>query len=256
MPPVPATLTGLAGCYLWRGLDAEKGQIAPNPGDWYVANDTMIVYHCFGTEEGWVSVFTASGSSGGGGSMPWVTSNNTEVWVLPGWASYDKCEIQTVAEHMYLIPIYCGDARTFKGIGIYVGWAVADKKTRLGIYKADPDSHYHPGDLVLDAGTVDIGSTGAKSIVIDETLSSGYYYLAVVSSGNPRLKGIDPQQGWTTPMSGIVGEGHDGPALRNIPYLDNQSGLADSGLPDPCPALISDKMKYMAYATALLLEDY
>lgn len=49
---------------------------------------------------------------------------------------------------------------------------------RLGIY-ADDDGN--PGALLLDAGTVDTTSTGAKEIAVAETLDAGLSWLAIVA---------------------------------------------------------------------------
>jgi len=76
---------------------------------------------------------------------------------------------------------------TIDRIAINVSSAGATgKKARLGIY-ANGTNNY-PGSLVLDAGTVDVDSTGVKAITIDQSLSKGIYWFVVNSDGTPSVR--------------------------------------------------------------------
>ena len=66
---------------------------------------------------------------------------------------------------------------TFDRIGLEVTTSAASGVVRLGIYG---DSDGIPGSLILDAGTVDASTTGAKEITISQQLTPGMYYLAAV----------------------------------------------------------------------------
>lgn len=59
---------------------------------------------------------------------------------------------------------------------------------RMGIYNADTD--WVPGSLVLDAGTVDVSSTGVKTISISQILTPGRYLLVLNSNGAPGLRAL------------------------------------------------------------------
>lgn len=76
-------------------------------------------------------------------------------------------------------------------IGIAVTTGAASSTIRLGIY-ADDGTGY-PGALLLDAGTVDSGTTGHKEIVLSTPLSlpAGLYWLAAVAQdGAPTARAI------------------------------------------------------------------
>jgi hypothetical protein len=75
------------------------------------------------------------------------------------------------------------ETHTFTAIGINVTSAgAAGTIARLGIYDADETANgFLPGALIVDAGTVSIASTGAKSVAISESLERGKpYFLALV----------------------------------------------------------------------------
>jgi len=65
-------------------------------------------------------------------------------------------------------------ATTFDRIGVEITGAVASSTVRLGIYNI---VNSLPTTLVLDAGTVDSSTTGAKEITISQTLQPGLYLL-------------------------------------------------------------------------------
>lgn len=53
---------------------------------------------------------------------------------------------------------------------------------RVGIYR-DAGAVY-PGALLLDAGTVNVGSTGVKEATISQALDAGWWWLVIVRQGN------------------------------------------------------------------------
>jgi len=89
---------------------------------------------------------------------------------------------------MRLLPFFCPDTSTFTKIGVEInGSGTASSVARLGIYD---DLNSKPDTLLLDAGTVDITSTGYKEITINQAVQFGMVWLAVVPqnvSGNPRF---------------------------------------------------------------------
>lgn len=108
-------------------------------------------------------------------------------------------------------------ATTFDRIGVEITTAVASSTVRLGIYNV---VNSLPTTLVLDAGTVDSSTTGAKEITISQTLQPGLYLLlaAPQTGASPvgmRARsggyGIPPPQaaisnsnytGWTASIAG------------------------------------------------------
>ncbi len=87
------------------------------------------------------------------------------------------------ANILAFVPFCCGKRTTFSEIGLQVT-AAGTGSVRLGIYK---NGAGQPTDLVLDAGTVAVTSTGVKTITIAQTLDPGWYWLASVfqSGGSP-----------------------------------------------------------------------
>ena len=80
-----------------------------------------------------------------------------------------------------LLPLFILETITIDRIGAECFTAVASSTFRLGIYNSD--SNGVPSSLLLDAGTIDTSTTGAKSITISQILNPGLYYLAGAQQG-------------------------------------------------------------------------
>ena len=75
---------------------------------------------------------------------------------------------------------------TIDRLSIQVRTADTGKKVRFGIYK--DDGNIYPGDLLLDAGEVDAGTLEVKAVIVDQALSKGLYWFALISDGTPALR--------------------------------------------------------------------
>jgi len=81
------------------------------------------------------------------------------------------------ANRLYAHPFIIARTQTADRIGVLVDGTVANKKCRLGIYA---DSNGLPGALVLDAGEQTLASGGIYPVTINQVLTPGRYWLAVV----------------------------------------------------------------------------
>lgn len=86
---------------------------------------------------------------------------------------------------MRLYPFYIYEDMTLDRIGCEVVTTPggAGSVVRLVIY-AD-DGNYAPGDLILDAGTVDTTATGNKNLTINQAVSAGVIWCGAVPQGSP-----------------------------------------------------------------------
>jgi hypothetical protein len=93
-------------------------------------------------------------------------------------------------------PFFVPCEHTYDRIAVYVTVAEAGRVVRLGVYDHAADSVL-PKELLLDAGTASIGSTGKKEITISLTLTPGWYWLAITSdtAGTGRLQGSGTLEG-------------------------------------------------------------
>jgi len=94
--------------------------------------------------------------------------------------------ITMVADKLYCIPFLVLKTETFNGIAIDVQTLSAGN-ARLGIY--NDNGACAPGTLLVDAGAVDTGTTGAKEIVINQSLQPGLYWLAAIFNATPKVYG-------------------------------------------------------------------
>ena len=101
----------------------------------------------------------------------------------------------------------------------------AGTHARLGIYKDDGNGY--PGELLLDAGEVDVEVTAAKSITIDQQLPKGLYWTCFIADVDcePRYRF------WGTHWSPI---GHS--SSYYTMYLNWKKAQAYGALPDPFPS--------------------
>lgn len=84
-------------------------------------------------------------------------------------------------DRMHCVPIYVSNPGVYDRIAIRVqANATVSSVVRLGLYA---DNNGVPGDLILDAGTVDASSLGAKDLTINVTLPIGWVWLTSVVQG-------------------------------------------------------------------------
>lgn len=86
---------------------------------------------------------------------------------------------------LYYQPFVVPEAITVDRICIEVTAATASTNAYLGIYS--DDGTIKPGALLLNAGSVDTGTTGVKELTISQALPVGWYWLvALVGAGTFR----------------------------------------------------------------------
>ncbi|GAI91501.1 unnamed protein product [marine sediment metagenome] len=71
---------------------------------------------------------------------------------------------------------------TIDRLAVQVTTTVAGGLARLGIY--NNTGNLIPGSLLLDAGEVDASTLGVKTIVVDQALAKGLYWLALATNNN------------------------------------------------------------------------
>lgn len=127
---------------------------------------------------------------------------------------------------LYGVPFYVDADQEWDRIGIQVRTAgTAGEKAVLGIYEMLKGV---PGELRLDAGTVDIDvAIRIKEITISKVLSPGWYFLAVnaATTGTPKIRSLD-----LTAYDGPLGTLAIG--ATSATYLE-RSHTYDGTLPDP-----------------------
>ena len=140
-------------------------------------------------------------------------------------------------------PFWVGTPASFTRIGTEVTTAgAAGSLLRLGIYRDAGNGL--PGNLVLDAGTIDAATTGAKELTIAQTLAPGLYWLTVLSEvGSPSVRtvsgvGLTPvgagSLATATGTQGQAGHYNTGLAAGSLPAVTAPL----SGRTTPGPAVV------------------
>lgn len=90
--------------------------------------------------------------------------------------------IDVIAEDiLYAVPFWSSHAETWTRIGVNIDTPQAGASVRLGIFSNGAANK--PGALLLDAGTIDASTSGAKEITISQALSANtVYWLASINS--------------------------------------------------------------------------
>jgi hypothetical protein len=99
---------------------------------------------------------------------------------------------------------------TFDRIGIEVTAAIASSTVRLGIFRCVGGV---PTTRVLDAGTIDSSTTGAKEITISQSLTPGLYILVACPQGgasSPTLRSRMGGYGIPPPQTSIANQNNTG----------------------------------------------
>lgn len=127
---------------------------------------------------------------------------------------------------LYGLPFHLDRDQEFDRIGIKVETAGGiGEKAVLGIYEMWTDGT--PGELRLDAGTVDIDVAVIKEITISKVLSPGWYFFALnaATAATPKIASLNLAQ-----YNGPLGTLAIGAASAT--YLE-RSHTYDGTLPDP-----------------------
>ncbi len=109
----------------------------------------------------------------------------------------------------------------------------AGAKARVGIYANG--TNLYPGAVLLDAGEVDCTVIGVKELVIDQQLTRGIWWLAVLA--NDTIEFIAHFQ--TIIVLGLR------PTDFGVPYAYwRKTAVTYGALPDPFPAGGSEQINY------------
>lgn len=127
-------------------------------------------------------------------------------------------------DKLYAYHLAIARALTIDRLGLFVSVAGAGS-ARLGIY--NDNGNVYPGSLLLDAGAVDISSTGIKQSTISQALTKGLYWLAIICSAEITVyKGA-----WAySPL------GRSNSTLKAVYSHRYKSGVGYGALPDPFPS--------------------
>jgi len=109
-----------------------------------------------------------------------------DYYATPVPMATNTTEVKTLAaDTLYAQPLPIPRAVTLDELAVQVTTGDVGMKARLGIY--EDNGSVYPGDLVLDAGEVDVGSTGVKKTLITQALTKKLYWTVVISDGTPEM---------------------------------------------------------------------
>lgn len=162
------------------------------------------------------------------GAAPWVSGR---YYLLPQVCGTSTVTNSFPANYLLSIPFYVPNVELvlLKAIGAEVT-AVGDagSKVRLGVYTDDGTGH--PGELLLDAGTIAGDLAAVQQIAINLPLARGRYFAAAVvqnaPTNAPTLR--THSQGGVIPLDVGVAP----PTVGFGPMARMRSGVAGA-LPDP-----------------------
>ena len=117
----------------------------------------------------------------------------------------------------------------FDQIAIYVNFVNASGKLILGVYKNIQGYEPYPGDLLLDAGVINIANTGLQSIDINLNLDKGLYWLCFLTNTNPELYATDKLSSFNILSYATLNSSPKNSVNKSYTYPTNDK------LPDPFP---------------------
>jgi hypothetical protein len=105
-----------------------------------------------------------------------------------GIAGTAKSTLAITANRLYAIPFFSPVPLKIDQLAIHVSTLLAGA-ARLGVYV--DDGTIKPGKLIIDAGTVDTGTAGAKTLTVDLRFErKRLYWLALVANAAPTLGAV------------------------------------------------------------------
>jgi len=162
-------------------------------------------------------------AAAGGADYPMKLKPALTRYVLPGWYASAFTIFSPTIGRIYYTPIFVTETTTFDRIAIYVNtFSAGTADLRIFNWTAGL-----PSSLLLNAGSVDTGTTGAKEIVIAQQLTRGYYFLAVRLTAAPLLRSLDKDYAVAPPVPGLH--------TTAEPRPDSIILYADAPYADPAP---------------------
>lgn len=175
-----------------------------------------------------------------GGPVPYALPHNDPTWEIPGWSSSGQGVATLTAGRAYFTLIYVPRTITYDRMAIYVSANIDPSLVRLGIY--NDNGAGQAGTLLVDAGTVNAATPGAKEITISQELGPGWYWLVVVADAALGLSSstgstVAGDHGKTPPFTSPDGTMINPIFNHWVPVLSGRSAWVGGGLPDPCPTM-------------------
>lgn len=133
----------------------------------------------------------SGGSSIGPGFTVIPSVPRTSAWyIAPGQGT--AATVTMGSGEFRTTPVYFKGSVTPASIGVNVSTAAASTALRLALYNADPDTAY-PTTLVRDLGSVDVSTTGTKTVAPGGAIPAGAYCLvaSINGAGSPALRCIN-----------------------------------------------------------------
>jgi hypothetical protein len=134
-------------------------------------------------------------------ATPWQTKYRSTYW-------YESKVIATITSstysqnRVYCYPLFVQESITIDRLGVECTVLSASTTWRIGLYNSD--SNGLPTTVLLDAGTVDTSTTGAKTITVSQTLTAGLYFIAGVWQGgtvSPTMRSYQVTLGNWSPVA-------------------------------------------------------
>jgi len=149
-----------------------------------------------------------------------------ETWFTSPKAGTALAGSALTANRLYAMPFVCPKGCTADQIAVYVSTLLAGA-ARLGIY-ADNGNCY-PGSRVIDAGTIDTGTAGAKKLTISQALAAGsLYWLVYVGNAAASI--------YCIPVAGVVNVLGHSSALGTAQNAGLYAAFTYAALPGTFPA--------------------
>lgn len=177
-------------------------------------------------------------------------STPLEIWHVNNRANNTTGGFQYEVDKLYGMLFHTSRTIALDRIGITISAAaVAGTNARIGVYECVSDTNIYPGDLLFDAGEVDVASTGDKDITISQSLSGpGIYFFAVIFEAIGALRGH--AIGNASQFVGIYKSGSAWVPLYG--YMHDQAyGALPSTFPDSAPERATDAIAGAASAPAV-----
>lgn len=131
-------------------------------------------------------------------------------------ANAASATISISANSMRLAPFYCHTTTTFDRIGIAVTTSGAGN-ARLGIYNANTSGL--PGTVLLDAGTVSVGSVAGVELTISQSLTADtLYWLAVVSDVSFTMRARDKSASISVGITSLTQDNNSDQPFSSFTY--------------------------------------
>jgi hypothetical protein len=130
-----------------------------------------------------------------------------EAWYHAGAlvGGLNSSQVIVAGDTLFAQPLWVAEAMTLDRLAVNVSTGASGALARFGVYTAAVTGNLYPDALLFDAGEVDAGTSGVKSVTVNLNLAGGrLYWLAMMKNATGSAWFRCTNLAWAVDVLGVL----------------------------------------------------